>query len=64
MPTMPNSAHPELKDWLSHLRKEIGKVDENTYFVGHSLGPIAILKFFGNSRRRKGRRCFYGCWIF
>ncbi len=45
VPAMPNSAFPVLKDWLLHLRKEVGEVDENTYFVGHSLGPIMILKF-------------------
>jgi uncharacterized protein len=45
IPAMPNSAHPDCGEWIRYLKKVVGKVDKNTFFVGHSLGPIAILRF-------------------
>jgi len=45
VPIMPNTDYPVFSEWLSHLKKVIGKADQNTYLVGHSLGVIAILKF-------------------
>ncbi len=45
VPAMPNTNHPIFSEWLTHLQKIIGNVDENTYLVGHSLGVIAILKY-------------------
>lgn len=44
VPTMPNTDFPELKEWLPYLQKLVGKVDEETIFVGHSLGAITILR--------------------
>src|SRR4030042_3019801 len=45
VPQMPNADHPKMDAWLAHLRKIVGKPDENTYFVGHSLGVTAILRY-------------------
>ncbi|MBU4216445.1 alpha/beta hydrolase [Candidatus Parcubacteria bacterium] len=45
VPAMPNTAHPVKDEWIAYLNKLVGVVDENTYFIGHSLGVIAILKF-------------------
>lgn len=42
---MPNSKNPNLQEWLNTLAKEASKIDENTYFVGHSLGCISILRY-------------------
>jgi predicted alpha/beta hydrolase family esterase len=42
---MPNTEHPTLEGWLGHLQKSVGTLDEKTYFVGHSLGCIAILRY-------------------
>lgn len=44
-PAMPDAMHPTLSGWLFYLQTTIKDVDENTFFVGHSLGVIAILKF-------------------
>lgn len=45
VPQMPNADHPTLEKWLAHLQSIVGECDENTYFAGHSLGTITILKF-------------------
>ncbi|MEK7553404.1 MAG: alpha/beta hydrolase [Patescibacteria group bacterium] len=38
IPAMPEPAEPKIEAWVSHLAKVVGDVDENTFFVGHSIG--------------------------
>jgi len=45
IPTMPDTMNPKKDAWVSHLVKTIGIPDEETYFVGHSLGCITILRY-------------------
>ena len=44
-PNLPEANHPKLGPWLDMTEKEAGKIDENTIFVGHSLGCITALHF-------------------
>lgn len=44
VPAMPGADAPEFNDWLSYLVLCVGPVDEETYFVGHSLGCPTILR--------------------
>ncbi|MEG9476425.1 RBBP9/YdeN family alpha/beta hydrolase [Mannheimia indoligenes] len=41
---MPNSENPSLDGWLNHLEQNV-ELNDQTIFVGHSLGCIAILNF-------------------
>lgn len=43
--SMPNTNHPQMKEWVAHLKEAVGEVDEDCYFVGHSLGSITILRY-------------------
>lgn len=52
-PLMPDADHPKFLKWLEFLKKTAGKVDENTYFVGHSLGVITILRFLESLKEGK-----------
>lgn len=45
VPSMPNSDRPTITAWVSHLRKVVGKLDQDTYFVGHSIGCQAIMRY-------------------
>ncbi len=45
VPVMPNPAQPEQARWVPYLGTIAGKVDKNTFMVGHSLGCITILRF-------------------
>lgn len=45
VPAMPNTSHPKLEEWKSHLIKNVGTPDKDCYFVGHSLGCITILRY-------------------
>lgn len=44
-PRMPDPAHPRLSPWLETISEVARNVDENCYFVGHSLGSAAILRY-------------------
>jgi predicted alpha/beta hydrolase family esterase len=45
IPSMPSPEAPEIKSWVGHLQNEVGEADENTYFVGHSIGCQTILRY-------------------
>jgi hypothetical protein len=45
VPAMPNPDEPEIDAWVQHLSKLIKKSDENTFFVGHSVGCQTILRY-------------------
>ncbi len=45
VPTMPNASKPKIEEWISHLKKVVGKLDQETYFVGHSIGCQTILRY-------------------
>ncbi len=45
VPEMPNPALPEINAWVSHLTKIAGRIDEETIFIGHSIGCQAVLRY-------------------
>ena len=44
-PDMPNTENPKIEEWVNHLNKVIKNPDYNTYFVGHSIGCQAIMRY-------------------
>ncbi|OGM98266.1 MAG: hypothetical protein A2915_04070 [Candidatus Yanofskybacteria bacterium RIFCSPLOWO2_01_FULL_41_34] len=45
IPEMPDTDKPTIKSWLRKLSEVVGLTDENTYFVGHSIGCQAIMRY-------------------
>jgi predicted alpha/beta hydrolase family esterase len=45
VPTMPDTEEPKIKRWVNHLEKTVGLPDENTFFIGHSIGCQTILRY-------------------
>jgi len=45
VPAMPNSRSPKVWEWVPYLSKLVGEPDENCFFVVHSLGCIAVLRY-------------------
>lgn len=45
VPAMPNPATPDITAWVSLLSNLTADVDEQTYFVGHSIGCQTILRY-------------------
>ena len=42
---MPNTATPKIDEWVSFLNKKVDKLDEKTYFIGHSIGCQTIMRY-------------------
>ena len=45
VPEMPNTDHPLADEWVAKLAEIVVSPTEDTYFVGHSLGCITILRY-------------------
>lgn len=45
VPAMPNTEEPKIEEWVPFLEEKVGTPDENTFFVGHSIGCQTILRF-------------------
>ena len=50
---MPNPERPTVSSWQFALDQFIGKPDENTFLVGHSLGCITLLHFLSRQQPEK-----------
>lgn len=42
---MPDSENPKIEIWIPYLSQLVGRADENTYFVGHSIGCQTIIRY-------------------
>lgn len=45
VPAMPNADHPKMDEWIGTINTLVGEADEQCFFVGHSLGVIALLRY-------------------
>ncbi len=45
VPEMPDTFFPKISSWISKLKEVSGKIDKDTYFIGHSIGCQAIMRF-------------------
>ena len=50
---MPNPGVPTIGAWVSHLESVVQYPDESTYFVGHSMGFQAILRYLQSPENSK-----------
>ena len=65
VPAMPDADEPAIEDWVAFLRRRVGKSDENTYFVGHSIGCQAIMRYIETlgAEERAGGAVFVAGWF-
>jgi len=42
---MPNTENPKIEEWVTALNSEVNTLDENTYFIGHSIGCQTIMRY-------------------
>ncbi|HBF65549.1 MAG TPA: serine hydrolase family protein [Clostridium sp.] len=45
VPDMPNTEDPHLVPWIEKLEENVCEINEDTVFIGHSLGCITTLRF-------------------
>jgi len=62
---MPNTDNPKIEAWVGYLRKKINDVNEETYFIGHSIGCQTILRFLEKLHKHKkiGGCIFVAGWF-
>lgn len=44
-PQMPETDEPKIETWVPFLSKLVGEPDEDTFFVGHSIGCQTIMRY-------------------
>lgn len=52
-PAMPNSDEPKIDEWVNYLSNIAREVDKNAYFIGHSIGCQAILRYLEKTKKNK-----------
>lgn len=65
VPEMPDTENPKIEQWVEHLSNVANNLDEDTYFVGHSIGCQAILRYLeglGGSQKIGGA-IFVAPWL-
>lgn len=45
IPQLPNPSEPRIDHWVPALVRAVGQLDDHTYFVGHSMGCQAIVRY-------------------
>lgn len=45
VPQLPDPGNPRIYNWVPKLADTVGKPDEQTYFVGHSMGCQTIARY-------------------
>jgi uncharacterized protein len=63
VPLMPNTEYPVIDVWLNHLIEVVGQADEETYFVGHSVGCQTILRYLEKDGAKIGGAVFVAGWL-
>ena len=48
---LPNTDEPKIGSWITAISKIAGDVDENTIFVGHSIGTQATLRYMATLQK-------------
>lgn len=62
-PNMPNSEAPKIEEWISHLQKICPNLNNDTYFIGHSIGCQAILRHLEKMDAKVGGVVFVAGWF-
>ena len=63
IPEMPNTEEPEIDAWVKYLEEVVGEPDEQTYFIGHSIGCQAILRYLEKVNKKIGGVVCVGGWF-
>jgi predicted alpha/beta hydrolase family esterase len=63
MPAMPGTDHPKIDTWVSFLAQQVGTPDSDTYFVGHSIGCQAILRYLEAINNQVGGSVHVAGWF-
>jgi len=60
---MPDIDNPQIEEWVGFLQEKIKDVDEETYFIGHSIGCQTIMRFLEKLDKTVAGCIFIAGWI-
>jgi uncharacterized protein len=62
---MLNTNNPKIESWVKYMEENIKEVDEETYFVGHSIGCQTIMRYLEKLPKHKeiGGCVFVAGWF-
>lgn len=65
-PSMPNPTEPAIDEWVSNLKNLVVAPNEDSYFIGHSIGCQAIMRYFETlpENTKVGGALFLAGWFF
>ena len=65
VPQLPDAGNPRIQKWVPALTKAVGNPDQQTYFVGHSIGCQTILRYLENlpADKKVGGAVFVAGWF-
>lgn len=63
--TMPNTDNPVIEEWVSFLKRNVGMPNDQTYFIGHSIGCQTILRYIEllSPESKVGGAVFVAGWV-
>lgn len=62
VPRMPHPENPTIEDWVPFLTKTVDVPDENTFFIGHSIGCQTIMRYLATIDAKVGGAFFVAGW--
>lgn len=63
IPHMPDTDVPVIKKWVNFIRQLVGEPNDQTYFIGHSIGCQAILRYLETIDQPVGGAMFIAGWF-
>ncbi len=63
VPSMPNPESPEIDAWVTYLANEVKEYDQETVFVGHSIGCQTIMRYFEKQTTKAKAGIFVAGWF-
>ena len=63
LPEMPDTEVPVIEKWVHKLAEVVGTPDSETYFIGHSIGCQAILRYLETIDTAIGGALFVAGWF-
>lgn len=63
VPEMPNIDTPVIEKWVNKLAEVVGTPDQDTFFIGHSIGCQTILRYLETIDTPIGGAVFVAGWF-
>ena len=62
-PQMPNTNEPVVEEWIRYISELVSVPNEKTYFIGHSIGCQAIIRYLQTIDQKIGGAIFIAGWF-